>query len=475
MRTRPRHAADRPAPPDLAEDNLVVTGPLRRVMLALALPVVAEQFLNTLVGLVDTFLAGRLPGISVPATSAVGLASYTGWLISMLFALVGTGTTALVSRAWGAADRALANRVLQQSMFLALLMGVAGSAGMYLLAPRFARWLAMEGLTAEIAVRYLRIDALSYAVWSWTLVGSAALRGAGDTRTPLKILMVVNAINVVASPALVYGVGPLAPLGVDGIVFGTVLARLLGGLIMVAILLYGRSGLKLQWRGFSVDASLLERILRIGGPAALDGAVMWSGHFLFLKLVGHIGSGAAGEANPVFAAHMIVVRLEAFTYLPANAWAAATATMIGQALGARQRERALRSGHEGALQCGLLTAVIGLTFLAFAHQLCAGMHNDPTVVSKAAPVLGMVGFFQPVLALTILYLGALRGAGDTVYPLLFTAVGLGGVRLPIALLATLWLGWGLPGAWAGVCVDLVVRLVLAHTRFRRGNWLATKV
>jgi hypothetical protein len=199
--------------PSFAGTNRIVTGPVRPVMLALVWPVLTEQFLNTLVGLIDTFLAGNLPYERVAATSAVGLAAYAGWLVSMLFALVGTGTTALVARSYGAGDRAGGNEIANQSIMMAIIMGLVGSVGMYALAPYFAGWLEMRGLTFDITVRYLRIDAFAYAVWAVSLVGAAALRGAGDMRTPLKVLALVNLLNVIISPTLVYGWGTVSVIG----------------------------------------------------------------------------------------------------------------------------------------------------------------------------------------------------------------------------------------------------------------------
>jgi len=147
----------------------------------------------------------------------VGLAAYVGWLITMLFALVGTGTTALVARAFGAEDRDLANRVANQSMALSVVMGLAGSAAMYLLAPSFATWQNMHGATYRITVDYLRIESFSHTAMALTLVGGAALRGAGDMRTPMKILAAVNVFNVILSVALVHGAGPLPAPPDEGI------------------------------------------------------------------------------------------------------------------------------------------------------------------------------------------------------------------------------------------------------------------
>jgi MATE family multidrug resistance protein len=461
--------------PSFAGTNRIVTGPVRPVMLALVWPVLTEQFLNTLVGLIDTFLAGNLPYERVAATSAVGLAAYAGWLVSMLFALVGTGTTALVARSYGAGDRAGGNEIANQSIMMAIIMGLVGSVGMYALAPYFAGWLEMRGLTFDITVRYLRIDALAYAVWAVSLVGAAALRGAGDMRTPLKVLALVNLLNVIISPTLVYGWGPFPSLGVDGIVVGTVCARIGGGVLIVLLLVRGRFGLRLSLSCLRPVLNPIMRILRIGLPAALDGAIMWTGHFLFLKIVGHIGSTETSTENVSFAAQIVVVRLEAFTYLPASAWAAACATMIGQALGARSPDRARRCGHEGVLQCALLTALVGLCFVMFAGPIIGLLNKDAQVIALATPVLMLVGFFQPVLSSSIVYQGSLRGAGDTVFPMLFTVVGLAVVRVPLGYLFGITLGWGLFGAWIAVCADLFVRMTFAFIRFARGRWITREI
>lgn len=455
--------------------NRIVTDPVRSVMISLTLPILAEQMLSTLVGLVDTFLAGNLANHAVEATSAVGLASYVGWLVTMLFALVGTGTTALVARAYGSGDREYGNQVANQSLLLAVFMGAFGVGAMYFLAPRFAQWQSMRGMTYDITVRYLRIESLSYIGMAITLVGGAAIRGAGDTRTPMKVLASVNVFNGFLSYGLVHGIGPLPLMGVDGIVTGTLISRLLGGVILMGVLLKGARGISIRLQLLRPALDVIRRITRIGMPAAFDGAIMWTGHFLFLKIIGNMVSDPTTGLNPSYAAQIVVVRLEAFTYLPASAYAAACATMIGQALGASQPKRAIRSGHEGAMQCCMLTAISGTLFVIFAREICGLMHKEPTVIDIATPVLVLAGIAQPILALGMVYAGALRGAGDTLYPLIYTACGLGLMRLPFGYLFGLTMGWGLFGAWIAVAGDMVIRMVLVAIRFRRGKWATLQV
>ena len=448
----------------------VVGGNVGTTLLVLALPVLGEQLLNSFVGIYDTYLAGT---ISKEATGAIGLAAYVGWLASMLFGLIGTGTTALVSRFWGAGNYEDANRVANRSVSLAVVIGVVCYTLIYSLAPTFASLQNMRGEAYDIVVRYLRLDALGYLFTSVTLVGAAALRGAGDMRSPMLLLAFVNFVNVVTSTCLVLGVGPFPELGVDGIVTGTVTARACGGLLMLALLQRGLSGLRLQRKELGVRGDLVRRILRIGVPSASEGAILWCAHFTFLMIIGRVFQGEAGKA--AYAAHIIAIRVEALTYLPAMAWGVASATMIGQSLGAEDRARALRVGHQAALQCSILACLAGLVYFFGSARIYGVMHEDPSVGAIGAPAMRVLAFFQPMLAVALVYSASLRGAGDTRYPLLYTSFSSVFVRLPVAYLFGIHLRGGLMGAWVGMCADMTVRALLAALRYSRGKWVDTKV
>lgn len=461
----------------------LTTGELRPTVFYLALPVLTEQVLAYLVGLVDTYLSGQLGDISTIATNAVGLAGYVSWLGSLLFGLVGIGTTAIVARCWGAGRRAQANRVANQAVVLAAGLGVLFLAAMLPAAPMFASFLGLEDRSAEIATRYLRIDAVGLVFTSLTLAIAASLRGAGDMRTPMLVLGFVNLLNVACSVALVFGLGPwpaigvsvplIQPLGVDGIVLGTVIARAAGGLMMLGVFARGAGDLRLRRRLLRPNRRVIYRIAAVGVPAAGDGAVMWIGHFLFLMIISRLASGRAGES--IFAAHIVGIRVEAITYLPAVAWGAAAATLVGQSLGARNADRAMAVGHEAARQCFAVGVIMTVLLYVGADFIYSWMHNDAAVRSIGAPALRLLAFFQIPVVLSIVYTHALRGAGDTRWPLLMSCIGVIGIRLPVAYLCGIVLDGGLIGAWIGMCGDLLLRAVLAFGRFASGRWAAMRV
>ena len=200
--------ADNARPPEPAQPldrrtERLLHGNLRRAVLFLALPVLAEQLLNSMVGFVDTWLSGRLGASS---TSAIGLGAYVNWLTELSYALVGTGTTAIVARHWGAGEFDKARRAASCSLVMSFTFGSAGIGVIYVLAPVFGQFLGVEPESHALSIRYLRLSCFGQLFSSILLIGSAALRGSGNMWTPMRILGLVSILNVVFSSLLVLGV-----------------------------------------------------------------------------------------------------------------------------------------------------------------------------------------------------------------------------------------------------------------------------
>ena len=448
----------------LDNQDSLLTGSLRRTVFVFALPVLCEQFLIFLVGFVDTYLSGR---ISAEATSATGLSAYVGWLASMLFGLIGAGTTALVARHWGAREFDRANEIMNRSLVLGTIMGLATGVVIYWSAAPFASLLGMKGETYGITVDYLQLASIGHLASAVTLVGTASLRGAGDMRTPMFVLGTVCIVNVILSTLLVYGPGPIPSCGVSGIVFGTVVARYVGLILTLVVFIRGKSGLKWNLSQMRFERTSTGRILRIGVPAALDGAATWAGQFAFLMIIARLNQSAG---NFEFAAHMVGIRVEGITYLPAVAWGLAASTLVGQSLGAKQPERAVRGGYEAVIQCCVPVLAISLLFYYLAPQIFSLMHQHEDVRKIGVPAFRMLSFFQIPLIVSIVFVLALRGAGDTKVPMWINVGCVVLVRVPLAYLFGIVLEGGLIGAWIGMCVDVSLRGLLFFVRFRRRKW-----
>jgi MATE family multidrug resistance protein len=445
------------------------TTQLSRQLFWLAMPVLGEQLLILGVGQFDTFLAGQ---IDKTATAAVGVGAYVGWAATLMFSLVGTGTSALVARAWGSGDRNSGNRIFNQAVPLACITGLFALGLIWNGASALTTAQNQTGAAHSVCVNYLQLDALSHPFSALMLVGFAALRGVGDMRTPFLIMIVVNILNAVVSSSLVFGWW-IKPWGVSGIIGGTVFARITGGLLMLSLLLRGHRGLKIHARDLVFHWESVSRILKIGGPALVDSGCKWIGHFAFLSVVSHLAQGDLGEA--IFAAHFIGLEVEALTYLPAVAWGTAAATLVGQSLGASNIHDARRIGHLAVLQCGILTICACVFYFFGATLVYQVMSRDTMVREIGVPALRFLSFFQIPLVMLIIYVYSLRGAGDTRTPMLIAICSTLCIRVPVAYLCGIVLDGGLIGAWTGMVVDNCIGAGISTYRYSCGKWIHIKV
>jgi putative MATE family efflux protein len=447
---------------------------LRRAVLRLALPAVGEQVLNTLVGLGDTFLVGHLSAAasaqlgysSAVALAGVGLANQLVWLITVFFMAVSVGSTALIARARGAGDDATANRVLRQSLLVGLLMGALATAVGVLFANPAIGLLGADPEVLPRGASFLRIAALTFAPAALLFIGAAALRGAGDTRTPLYVMLGVNVVNVAISWLLINGNLGAPTLGVAGSAVGAAAARGGGGLVLIGVLLRGRSGLKLSLN-IRPDWEMLRRIVRIGAPSGGEQLVFQGALLIFVRFVTSLGTAS-------YAAHNVVINIESLSFLPGMGYAIAASTLVGHGLGAGCPDRAEASAYEALRQGALMMTALGAVMVAFPHQLIGLFVADPLVADVGAPAMRIAGLVQPLLAANFIMSGGLRGAGDTRWPLYTKLISTWGMRLPLVM-ALLSLGLGLTGIWIAMAVDFAVQAALAWWRFRQGRWQTVRV
>jgi putative MATE family efflux protein len=385
-----------------------------------------------------------------------------------LFGAIATGSTALIARFTGGKDWQGANHVLVQSILLGAVIGLVATAlGVGLSGPAL-KVLGAEPDVASLGSTYLRIVSSIYFFSTLMFIGNACLRGAGDTRTPLYIMLVVNALNIVVTWTAINGPFGLPRLGVAGSALGAATGRLVGGVLVIAMLLKGRAGIQLRLRGARADASLVRRILRVGLPSGLEQLLFRSGHMAFARVI-------AGLGTVSFAANHVAVNAWALSFMPGFGFAVAATTLVGQGLGAGEPEMAERRGYTAFRMGATLMGIMGLLFLLYPSQIVGIFVNDPEVIAAGTLPLRMVGLIQPILAASIIFAGALRGAGDTRFPMVVTGTSIWLLRVPLSYVLALVLGWGLAGAWAALAFDLCVRGLLNALRFRAGRWKTINV
>ena len=396
---------------------------LRRRGLGLAGPVIGENLLETLLGIVDTALVAHL---GASATAGVGSAQQIMWFLLGVLSALSIGSSVLVAQAIGAGDTQRASQLARQSLIWSVLLAFPLAVGGVLLAPMLAGIYSLEPGAAATSVAYLQVTMGTIVVLVALYIGGGVLRGAGDSRTPMLVTAVANLVNVVLAYALIYGHAGLPALGAVGSAWATFLARTLALLMLLAVLWRGRAGVTIRGvDGWRPDPRVIAGVLKIGVPAALEQMLIAAAFVALTVVVARLGTAT-------LAAQQIAIAALSFSFLPGIGFGVAATTLVGQSIGAGRIDEgagAVRIATRWAI--GWMGA-IGAVVLAFAEPTMRLFTADTAVIVAGAAGLRVVALAQPCWALLFVLAGALRGAGNTRFPL-------------IANGGTIWLTVGL--AW----------------------------
>jgi len=438
---------------------------LLRETWALAWPVIFAFSIESLVGLCDMLMVGRLGSAAV---AGVGVGIQILNMVDAAMFAVGTGTLAIVARHVGAGERRGAEETVRQSVVAAFVLALAVIVPVVAWAGPLVTAFRVDPGVVGAGTRFVRIVMLGVPAGAVLFVVVSSLRAAGDTRTPLGIGAVVGAVNVAVAWVLIFGRFGAPALGVAGAATATAVAFSTGAVVGLVVLVRGRRALRVRWRPFRLDLPLVRRVLRIGYPAALEHVLMQLGFFVYIVFAAHHGTTAV-------AAYFIGVRILALSFLPGFGFAAAAATLIGQNLGAGRPDDAARSGAVAVrLAVGLMSAG-GLVIFAAARTIARRFVADEAVVADAVSFIRVLAACQPLMAIDFTLGGALRGAGDTRFPLVAVFLGFYLCRLGAAWLATYALGLDVVWLWLALVGDYAMRSALKAWRFRSGRWQAIAV
>lgn len=433
---------------------------LRGIIWALAWPVIVTFLFESLVGLVDTLMVGRL---GAEAVAAVGIGAQILSGVSVAMTAVGTGTLALVARHIGAGQPREARRVMAQSIVAAAVLSVAAITPVIVWATAVVSLFGVDPHVVELGTSFVRLVMLSIPASAVLFVIGSALRGAGDTRTPLAIGLVVNVLNVAGNYTLIFGKFGLPAMGVPGSALATTIAFTAGAVVGLVLLVRGKLALYLVFRQLRPHPHTIQRILAVGYPSAAEQLLMQLGFFVYLWFAARYGTSAV-------AAYFIGVRILALSFLPGFGFGAAAGALVGQNLGAHDPQRAERAGWEATRLSIYLMSACGLLIIIAAHPIARLFVDDAEVIADTVSFIYLLGLAQPLMAIDFTLGGALRGAGDTRFPLITVLVAFYGCRLGCAYLAASVFHLSLTWVWAALIGDYIARTALKSWRFRSGRW-----
>ncbi len=428
----------------------------QRRVLGLAVPIIGENLLQTLVGTVDTLMVARLGSAAV---AGVGTSIEVVFFLLAALSAVGVGATVLVAQAIGAGDRERANRLARQSVIWGVLLAIPVSLLGYLSAGRVIAVFGTEPDVAAAATTYLQVTAATGVALLLTFVCGAVLRGAGDSRTPLLASIVTNAVNVVVAYALIFGRFGLPELGIAGSAWGAAVGRAAGAALLLAMLVGGRRAISIRGRvGWTPRLSTGRQLLRLGIPAALEEMLLAGGFMTMMAVVAVLGTAS-------LAAQQIGFTALAIAFMPGFAFGMAATALVGQSVGARRLADA-RIATRIALRWSVGWMIVGgLIYFVFARQAMHVFTDEAAVVDAGVWALRALSVGLPLWAIWFVNGGALRGAGDTRTPMVMSSVS---VWLAVAM-AWAWVRW-FDGGLGSVWLTFLFTAPLAAV----GNWLALR-
>ena len=423
--------------------------PYDRQILALAVPALGALAAEPLYVLVDTAIVGHL---GTPQLASLAIAAAVLSTAFTVFNFLTYGTTAQVARLHGAGDEGEAAHVGAQAQWLSLGIGVVLIALIAGLAEPVARLMGAEGEVLDGAVTYLRISALGAPAFMLASAGQGYLRGIGDLKTPLVILVVAHSVNVVLELLFVYGFG----WGLAGSAWGTVIAQLGMGAAFFAVAY--RAG----WQ--RPDVARMRALMRVGWEIAVRTTALLGSFLVASAVLTRVGSASLG-------AHQIAFQLFIFLALLLDALAIAAQVLVGRMLGAGDAAGARAAALRMILWSVALGAAFGVVLLALGDAIPHLFTGDDAVVGRAHEIWWLFAALMPLNGAVFALDGILIGAGDTrflMWGMLFSVA----VYIPIALLA-LDRGWGIVGVWSGLAALIVVRLATCGARFASERWAVT--
>ncbi|MEM4780303.1 MAG: MATE family efflux transporter [Halalkalicoccus sp.] len=431
----------------------ITEGSLPRALVVLAAPLVAQNLVQVLQQVIDTFWLGRL---GEDAVAAVGL---NFPIIAVLVALATVapfvGTQVLVSQRYGADDPVGARSAAVHGTVLSIVFGIVVGALVYLLAPGIVAPFGAGLTVTELAALYLAIYALGLPIMSASDALEGGFVGWGDTRAALYINVLAVAVNVVLDPFLIFGWGPFPALGVEGAALATVIGYTLGFLLAVGMAFGSRESLPLGRRDLRIERGEFRELLDIGAPSAGQHLAQQSVRVVIIGIVASVG-GAAG-----LAAYTVGARIASVAFIPASGLQQAAQSVIGQNIGADKPERARRATWTGVAIAGGALAVVGAIQLAIPGLLTRLFVPDITPEGFALTVeyLVILSYGYWAIGASYLLLAGFNAARRTCTSMIASLLQYWAVRLPIAAGGALLLGFGVSAVFWAVTISNVVAAV----------------
>jgi putative MATE family efflux protein len=426
---------------------------------------VLEMSMQSIFEVVDIFFVGKL---GADAVAAVGL---TASLIILIFA-VGLGfamaASAMVARRIGENDAEGAARATGQAILACVVTSIPIGLMAIMFAPDLLAIMGADESVIQIGSGYTAILIGGNITIILLFTFNAVFRGAGDPGLAMKSLALANTINIVLDPILIFGLGPIPAMGVEGAAIATTVGRAVGVLYQIRLLSTGKSRLILRLKHFGLDQELMTRLVNIAWPAVIQYLVGTASWMAIMRMMAVFGSAS-------MAGYTIAIRIVIFALLPSWGVSNAAATMVGQSLGAGDPKR----GETAVKLCTIVDivflSILGVVFWVAAESIIGIFSSDQEVIHVGVRALRIMSLSFPLWAIGMVTVQSFNGAGDTKTPTWINLFAYWIVQLPLAAYLAWPLGLGEEGVFYAMALAQVVLGLLSLYMFRRGKWKTISV
>lgn len=429
----------------------------QRRVLKLALPIIGENLLQTMVGVVDTLFVAAL---GASALAGVGVALEVVFFAIAILSSIAIGGTVLVSQAIGARNTEQANLLARQTVLWGVLLSIPLAVLGYTLSPTIVRVFHTEPDVAGHAVTYLRITGGTIITLLMTFVCGAVLRGAGDSQTPLRASIIANVTNVFLAYAMIFGEFGFPRLEVAGSAWSTTIGRGVAASILLWFLFSGRRTVSLRGRrGWLPRVRIARNLLSLGVPAAIEQMLMSAGFTTMIAIVAVIGTDA-------LAAQQVSFNALSIAFLPGFGFATAATALVGQSIGARDPEAARLASRISARWSLIWMTTGGLVYFLFSRDILRIFTDEPAVIDYGDGALKALAVSLPFWTFWTVYGGSLRGLGDSRTPMVASTISMW-LAVSLAWIAVNWYDGSLTTVWSTFLVTSPIAAVINTLAFRQ--------
>ncbi len=445
---------------------LFLSGPIHKALVQLAIPIILGNLLQTGYQLTDAFWVGRL---GAAAVAAVSVSFPVTFLVIALGAGLAIAGATLSAQYTGAGRQDMVNHVAGQTMIMVMITSVILGALGYFLSPYFLRLLGVEPDVYAGALGFMRISFIGIIFVFMYAMFQALMRGIGQTKAPLLIVLGTVILNFMLDPLFIFGFGPLAPQGVRGAALATLFTQGLAALLGIIIFMRGRHGIKLSWHALIPDLSYIKRAFFLGFPGSIELSTRGLGLIVMSFLVASFGT-------ITIAAYGVGANIIQVITIPAMGLSMAVSTLVGQNIGAGNIERASRITLLGALVGFGVLSIVG--FIAFfLAPLLVGFFvpGDTRVIAEGANFLRIMALAWGGIGIQLCIVSAFRASGNMLNAMVIALVSQWMIQFPLAYVLSKHTALYAHGLWWSFPITNILVAIISLCWFLRGSWKTTRL